>query len=356
MDLEYLQRLMGEEEAVVEEAAGGAGGIWTVAEIEVGELTPLSLALVGKAREWGDALGTYVRVALLGAPEGAEGGSHRPYADLAGDLIAAGADTVHWIADPALSGYPLEPTLHALTTLFDERRPEFILLGATAANENLAPRLTQRLGTALLANCVAIRLDEVERVLIGHRPAYEGEYYEVVVAPQAQPQIATVQPEALAEPYLDRSRSGGVEEVLLSLEEVTPRIRPVGAVSVDLPPVPLRRARRIVAGGRDVGNFGLVERLAGMLGAHVAGDRGAWHEGWIEEEQVIGLTGARVAPDLYVACGIRGDTAHLFGIQDARFVVAIHPDPTAPIFQAADLGLVADPQEALPALIEALSS
>ena len=69
-------------------------------------------------------------------------------------------------------------------------------------------------------------------------------------------------------------------------------------------------------------------------------------EGWITEEQVVGATGETVRPDLYVAVGIRGDTYHAFGIRDAKFVVAIHPEKDAPILKSADAALVGDPRQA----------
>jgi len=86
----------------------------------------------------------------------------------------------------------------------------------------------------------------------------------------------------------------------------------------------------------------------------VAVHRGARDAGWIGPEQVVDVRGVTVAPQVYVAVGIRGDTFHNAAIEGAKFIVAIHPDPTAPIFEVADLCLEADPQEVLPALLETL--
>jgi len=118
--------------------------------------------------------------------------------------------------------------------------------------------------------------------------------------------------------------------------------------------VPLSQAPVIVAAGRQAGDFELVKRLAAALGGRVAGDRGARDAGWIGPEQVVDVRGVTVAPQVYVAVGIRGDTFHNAAIEGAKFIVAIHPDPTAPIFEVADLCLEADPQEVLPALLETL--
>ncbi|MCK4471404.1 MAG: FAD-binding protein [Anaerolineae bacterium] len=91
------------------------------------------------------------------------------------------------------------------------------------------------------------------------------------------------------------------------------------------------------------------------MGGQVAGDRGARDAGWIEPEQIVDVRGVTVAPDVYVAVGIRGDTFHNAAIEEAKFIAAIHPDPDAPIFQVADLCLEANPAEVLPALLEALA-
>ena len=80
----------------------------------------------------------------------------------------------------------------------------------------------------------------------------------------------------------------------------------------------------------------------------------AMDEGWIADNQVVGAMGESVRPDLYVAVGIRGDTYHAYGIRDAKFVVAIHPEADAPILKSADAGLVGNPTEIVPSLIEAL--
>ncbi|HDQ73652.1 MAG TPA: electron transfer flavoprotein subunit alpha/FixB family protein, partial [Chloroflexi bacterium] len=105
----------------------------------------------------------------------------------------------------------------------------------------------------------------------------------------------------------------------------------------------------------EAGDFALIEQLADVLGARVAGDRGARDAGWIGAEQIVDVRGVEVAPSLYVAVGVRGDTFHNAAIEGAKYVVAIHPDPDAPIFSVADLGVEADPPAVLSMILEALS-
>jgi electron transfer flavoprotein alpha subunit len=101
--------------------------------------------------------------------------------------------------------------------------------------------------------------------------------------------------------------------------------------------------------------FLLLEKLARELGAAVGASRGALDEGWVGPEYWVGgAGGTRVAPELYVACGISGALQHYLGIKDARFIVAINCDPQAPIFKFADVGVVGEVQEVVPALTEGL--
>lgn len=338
----YLDLLMAQQEEV-SEAEGGGGGVWVVAEAGGGEVAPVTLEAIGAARTLADSLGAYVYGVLLG--DGV--------ASLAQSLYQAGADGVRVADHPALADFALEPYAEILAELFEQEQPEVILFGATPAGQTLAPRLAQRMGGGLIEHVTAIGLDEATRTVQGSSPIYGGEYFEVLAAPTARPQFLTIEPGALAEPYLDPYRQG--EPTLLEVEPVEPAVQREGLVGDFEPPsIPLSQAPVIVAAGRQAGDFELVRQLAARLGGRVAGDRGALDAGWIERDQVIDVRGVTVAPDVYVAVGIRGDDFHNTAIEDAKYVLAVHPDPGAPIFEMADLVLVADPQEVLPALLEAL--
>ncbi|MFQ5813986.1 MAG: electron transfer flavoprotein subunit alpha/FixB family protein [Anaerolineae bacterium] len=346
MDLEYWELLTGE--AIEEEEEVAYRDIWVVAEAEDGALTPFSLEMVGKAREMAAALGAYVQAVLLG--EGLE--------SLDQELIQRGADSVYLADDPRLAEYHLETYAQVLSNLFQEQKPEIILFGATELGQELAPRLAQRLGTGLLSDCLDLSIDETERVLLAKHPVYGGEYFHVSNFLGAKPQIATVRPGAFRPPFADEYRTGEVEQVAVDLEGVEGKVK-VLSVSVEeaQPEVPLSKARVIVAGGRGVADaegFALVAELAEALGGQVAGSRGAMDEGWIEEERLVGLGGATVKPDLYIACGIPGDVHHYFAMQESKFVVAINKDPNAPIFKVADAGIVGDPKEVIPPLLAEL--
>ena len=370
----YLDLLMAQQEGAPEEkvAEGGGGGIWVVADIVDNAVAPVTLEALGAARTLADSLGAYVYGVLLG--DGVTDGSTAPAlseaegltTSLAQTLYQAGADGVRvasLTADhPSLAQFALEPYLKVLADLFEAEQPEVVIFGATRQGQELAPRLAQRMDGGLIEHVTAASLDEATRTVQATFPIYGGEYFEIAACPEARPQFLTIEPGAFPAPFIDSYRKG--EPTMLEVEPVEPAVRVVGpAKGFEPPPVPLAQAPVIVAAGRQAGDgstelaagFELVKRLAAALGAQVAGDRGARDAGWIDAKQIVDVRGVTVAPQVYVAVGIRGDTFHNAAIEEAKFILAIHPDPDAPIFQVADLCLEAEPKEVLPALLESVA-
>ncbi len=327
MELDALEALLGESLQVEEHR-----DIWVVA---LGDGLPTDL--IGEARRMADALGAYVHVVGPAAQ--------------AKTAIACGADRVHTV-EPLDSP---EASVATLDAAFAAQKPEFVLFPAGSLAQEVAPRLAERMRGGLVMNCAALRLDEVERRVIASCPVYRGDYF-LDRSSRSNPQMFTVRPGVFSEPVEDETRVGETVAVQVSAA-VSPMVRSLGPAQYTPLPTPLRDARRVVAVGRagnDSATVGIAQKIAEVLEAHFAGDRSAFDSGFIAREQIIGVVGTEVAPELYLAIGIWGDILHNAGIEGARKVVAVHPDARAPMLQIADVAVVAEPVELLPRLLEAL--
>ncbi|MDH3336488.1 MAG: FAD-binding protein [Gammaproteobacteria bacterium] len=204
------------------------------------------------------------------------------------------------------------------------------------------------------------QISDVMTVIGSHefeRPIYAGNAIVTVTAPADQIVVATVRT-ASFQAAEQGNAVAPVEnaEVEVEIPDHT-RFVALHAEASDRPD--LQTAARVVSGGRALGsaeNFEIIYKLADALGAAVGASRAAVDAGYVPNELQVGQTGKIIAPALYVAVGISGAIQHLTGIKDAGTIVAINKDEEAPIFEVADIGLVADLFQAVPELEKALSS
>lgn len=332
--------------------------VWVFCERHETGIAPVSLELLGRARELARQLGGQVCALLLGAsPDGGEGES-----GLEQQLIHHGADRVLLAQHPELDLYRTLPYARVAIDLVRQRRPYIFLLGATPVGRDLAPRIASAVSAGLTADCTNLRIGDFERkgqvytdLLHQIRPAFGGNIVATIVNPEMHPQMATVREGVFKLRAPDPARQGIVERIEphfnsrdLDLEVLEREVR--------LPKVDLKNASVIVAGGMGVGskeNFRLIHELAQVLGGQVAASRAAVDAGFVSAEHQVGQTGVTVRPRLYIACGISGAVQHRAGMDQAHKIVAINTDPNAPIFQVAHYKIVGDLRTVIPQMIRA---
>lgn len=325
----------------------GHKGVWVYVEQHAGEAQAVSWELLGAARRLAQDLQTDVSAAVLGWR----------CDSVATEAFEMGADRVYIIDDPALEPYRLETHAEGLRLLIEKHRPEVLLVGATWVGRELAASVATAVGTGLTADTTELSIDKERRLLEATRPTFGGKQMATIVCERARPQMATVRPHVLSMPERAPGRKGEIVREAFPLREAELLTRLLERMRGDRRGHPLDEAAVIVAGGRGVGsrqNFALLHELAEVLGGVVAGSRAAVEAGWIGREFQVGQTGRTVRPRLYIAVGISGAVQHVVGIQGAGTIVAINSDPNAPIFAAADYGVIGDATRVVPVLTEEL--
>ncbi len=342
---EYAALSLPEDEAPTQPVPCPSDGIWIFAEQRRGRLAPVALELLGEGRRLAEVLHLPVAAVLFG----------HQVRDLADELIAGGADSVYLVDHPILSEFVEEPYAAALTALARLHPPEIILAGATYLGRAFIPRVAAALDTGLTADCTAFDIEPQSNLLLQTRPAFGGNIMATILTHRSYPQMATVRPRVMKKLPPQNGRQGNIVQVHLAELDHSFRSRFLQTVSEITETIPLSEAEVIIAGGRGLQegkNFRLLEELANLLGGTVGATRAAVDAGWISYQHQIGQTGKTVAPKIYFACGISGAAQHMVGMQSSDFIVAINSDPQAPIFQIADIGLVGNVFDIIPALIQ----
>jgi len=222
---------------------------------------------------------------------------------------------------------------------------DYLLAPSTTYGKDIMPRVAALLGVGQISDIMS-----VEGPYTFKRPIYAGNAITTVTAPTDKPLVATVR--VASYQAAETGGSASIEAVNLAADlPGHTRFRELKSGGGDRPD--LQAANIVLSGGRGVGskeNFELLYRLADKLGAGVGASRAAVDAGYVPNDMQIGQTGKIISPDLYIALGISGAIQHLTGIKDAGTIVAINKDSEAPIFEVADIGLIADLFEVIPEL------
>ncbi|MBD3181971.1 electron transfer flavoprotein subunit alpha [Candidatus Poribacteria bacterium] len=322
--------------------------VWTFAEQSEGRLKSVSYELLTRGRQLADKLNTDLCAVALGKSINIR--------DI-NELIHRGADIVYLVQHPMLKHFLVEPYSQAIEYLVKKYAPDIFIAGATTVGRTLMPYLAIKVNTGLTADCTGLDIEPETGNLLQTRPAIGGNIMATIKTPDHRPQMATVRPKSTNPPPIDESRQGEIIEVQVPQDLLHTKVERLGFKSIEDDEGNLEDAEKVVAGGRGLKkaeNFDLIRELAEKLDAAVGASRDAVDRGWISYPHQVGLSGKTVNPQLYIAIGISGSIQHLAGMKTSETIIAINSDPDAQIFQVADLGIVGDLFEVVPAVVEEL--
>lgn len=320
--------------------------VWVYIEHAYGETKNVGLELLSQARVLADANQEKVIAVVIGKEVDAAVKS----------AVAYGAEEVLLVEGDEYKDYTTDAYTNAMVKLVEKYKPSVLLIGASNNGRDLGPRVAARLKTGLTADCTGLGVNEETKDVAWTRPAFGGNLMATIVCSDTRPQMGTVRPGVFKKAEPDTARTAPItkEEIHTPTETIlTTVIELIKAVNDS--GVKIEEADIIVSGGRGMGkpeNFALLKEFADLLGGAVGASRAAVDAGWMPPLQQVGQTGKTVSPKIYFACGISGAIQHLAGMSSSDVIVAINKDPEAPIFDAADYGVVADLFEVIPVLIE----
>jgi electron transfer flavoprotein alpha subunit len=319
-------------------------GVLLIAEVSGEQLAATTAELIGEGGRLAKELGGGSVTVLL-AGKNIQG--------LASSLGQLGAEKV-LVAD-SQSSEPPSPQwlLAAAEQAAKQTQPDAILLTHAGGARDLGPSLAYRLNSGIVTDSTALRVDGGELVIT--KPVFGGSAI-AEFSISSTPKVVTLRPRAFETAEPPTSREAQVEALAVpdadSAVEVLEEIREQATTGPRL-----KDAKVIVSGGRGLGgpeNWHVVEELAQLLGGAVGATRAVTDAGWVPPSHQVGLTGATVAPDLYITIGISGAVQHIAGISGARNVVAINRDADANIFKYARFGVVGDWKQIVPAFTQRL--
>jgi len=349
-----------------------SGAVLCLVELDGDEIAVASQRALALARLLAADAGALIAVVLGGCGDG-----------VAAELGRRGADELCLVSSDEIAGYAPVAWARSLEQLAAERAAVAVVAGATDRGSEVLAHLGALTGLPVASNCVAAAsIGDGSWQLVRHRWAgslledaiLEAPCALLTVAADAAPsevasgelasgEVASGElaagDAAVADPAAARGAGGTAAPVVT----FTPALEPAdltvcASLSADQGGgMSLATARVVVGGGRGVGGpdgFAALEELAGLLGGVVGVSRVVTSQGWRPHRQQVGQTGTKIAPELYLACGISGAIQHLAGCQAAKHVVAVNTDADAPIMSRAEYAVIGDLNEVIPALVTAI--
>ncbi len=303
----------------------------------------LSFELVSYATDVAVMLGTDVTAVSLG----------KVNEDELKKLSSYGASKIINVKDDSLSRLDNQVYTKVIADLAEKEKSPLLILSNNNTGKAIAPRLSVRLKAGLVSGIIGLPVS-VNPFIVRKR-VFSGKAIarleikspvRILTLAQNSYEVKKAEHPVVVETVTSELASGSVKTVINKVEKQTGRII-------------LTDAEIVVSGGRGMKspeNWGPLEELAGVLGAALACSRPVSDEGWRSHEEHTGQTGKIIAPNLYLAFGISGAIQHLAGVSSSRYIVAVNTDKNAPIFEAADYGIIGDAMKVLPDLISEIKT
>ncbi len=310
-----------------------------------GTIHPVTMELIGKARELASVVKFPVYCVFIG----------HNIKKKAEELLHYGVDEVFVYDNKELKDFRIETYTAAMEDFINKVKPSSILVGATTTGRSLAPRVATRFRTGLTADCTILEMKE-NTDLVQIRPAFGGNIMAQIICPNTRPQMATVRYKIMNAPERQRDPKGTITVCELEPEKLKSQIE-VLKVTKKKVEENISDAEVIVAVGRAIKSekdMAMVQDLADLLHAQIAGTRPLVEAGLIPAKKQIGLSGRTVKPKLIIALGISGAVQFVAGMNHSDRIFAINKDENASIFHTAHYGIVGDIYEIVPQLVKEL--
>jgi len=311
------------------------------------KINPVSLELIGKARELAGVINHPVHCILIGDK----------LDSIVEELAHYGVDEIHIYEDEKLKHFKVETYTEAFSDYITKIKPSSVLVGATTLGRSLAPRVAARFRTGLTADCTILEMkDNTDLVQI--RPAFGGNIMAQIVTEKHRPQFCTVRAKIFDAPTRNTEKSGKKINHTLNSERLISNIDVLDIVKKSKE-ICISDADVVVAIGRGIKkeeDLDMINEFANLIGGKIACTRPLIENGWISNKKQVGLSGRTIKPRLLFTFGIHGAVQFTAGMTGAETIISVNKDENAPIFDVSHYGVVGDLYTVVPELIENLKT